>query len=504
MKHVSIWSPVGSSEDAKGAADSSKLAVKKPRPKASSPNRQGPQQRVEQQPVKPEYKIFDEAVHAAKIDQDLSQEMLQDINLEEITGNINEEYNRARHTSISYADYKSVSNINFTSDCRTLLHTYTSSKSQITFSFLPFLGPWRYSGCNTRLPPRRTGFDSRRGRPRIFACMNHAGRCRWLAGFLGDLPSPPGSCNPGAGPYSSHFTLIGSQGHVVKSSPNLSTHSLSQFSISTPPLLMMFTINNQRRVSAAVCTCVHSKLRVRKANGDGATCGQRLYTGNHDVRKLTWHCGDACVCDSGNPSDRQASQSAACSSAVGQFAFVSCNLYCTQVHTAADARRRWRQYGNTGAHPVSLSCGVFRERRGQGQMLKRRGKDGGRELARTATREAGLLGRRDTWRRCCQVANPMLSACQNFSAGIGFTARSGSSSVIQQDRGVSIAVRFQNRRLPDRKTFQRLRERPRDIGLLKHECLYKPHDEGNGGTNNLIIAAVEGMGSLDSLESLAT
>nr|CAD7393487.1 unnamed protein product [Timema cristinae] len=35
---------VGSTEDAKSAADSSKLAVKKPRPKASSPNRQGPQQ----------------------------------------------------------------------------------------------------------------------------------------------------------------------------------------------------------------------------------------------------------------------------------------------------------------------------------------------------------------------------------------------------------------------------------------------------------------------------
>ncbi|RZF47416.1 hypothetical protein LSTR_LSTR007343 [Laodelphax striatellus] len=35
---------VESSEEAKGAPDSSKLAVKKPRPKASSPNRQGPQQ----------------------------------------------------------------------------------------------------------------------------------------------------------------------------------------------------------------------------------------------------------------------------------------------------------------------------------------------------------------------------------------------------------------------------------------------------------------------------
>ncbi|KAI5746149.1 hypothetical protein M8J77_000389 [Diaphorina citri] len=35
---------VGSSEDVKGAPDSSKLSVKKPRPKPTSPNRQGPQQ----------------------------------------------------------------------------------------------------------------------------------------------------------------------------------------------------------------------------------------------------------------------------------------------------------------------------------------------------------------------------------------------------------------------------------------------------------------------------
>lgn len=35
---------VGSTEDAKNTPDSSKLSVKKPRPKAASPNRQGPQQ----------------------------------------------------------------------------------------------------------------------------------------------------------------------------------------------------------------------------------------------------------------------------------------------------------------------------------------------------------------------------------------------------------------------------------------------------------------------------
>ncbi|KAJ8871002.1 hypothetical protein PR048_027305 [Dryococelus australis] len=38
--------------------------------------------------------------------------------------------------------------------------------------------------------PRRTGFDSRRCRSRIFACGNRTGRCRWSASFLGDLSFP--------------------------------------------------------------------------------------------------------------------------------------------------------------------------------------------------------------------------------------------------------------------------------------------------------------------------
>ncbi|KAJ8879623.1 hypothetical protein PR048_020231 [Dryococelus australis] len=41
----------------------------------------------------------------------------------------------------------------------------------------------------------------------------------------------------------------------------------------------------------------------------------------------------------GNPSDRQEAPSTACSTAVDQFAFLSRNLLCMQVHTAADTRR---------------------------------------------------------------------------------------------------------------------------------------------------------------------
>ncbi|KAJ8871689.1 hypothetical protein PR048_028016 [Dryococelus australis] len=77
-------------------------------------------------------------------------------------------------------------------------------------------------------------------------------------------------------------------------------------------------------------TCVHNKLLDTKANGGGATCGQRLYIDNHERHKLTCRCGDACARGSDNPPDRQATQSAACSTAVDHFAFVSCNL-CMQA-----------------------------------------------------------------------------------------------------------------------------------------------------------------------------
>ncbi|KAJ8871688.1 hypothetical protein PR048_028015 [Dryococelus australis] len=48
------------------------------------------------------------------------------------------------------------------------------------------------------------------GSPRIFACGNRIARCRWSAGFLGDLPFPL-PLNSGAAPYSSRISLIGSQ-----------------------------------------------------------------------------------------------------------------------------------------------------------------------------------------------------------------------------------------------------------------------------------------------------
>ncbi|KAJ8882699.1 hypothetical protein PR048_014511 [Dryococelus australis] len=67
----------------------------------------------------------------------------------------------------------------------------------------------------------RTGFNPRPGHSRIFTSGKHAGRCRWSAGCLGDLPPPPP--RSGAAAFSPNFALIGSQDLVVNSHPYLST-----------------------------------------------------------------------------------------------------------------------------------------------------------------------------------------------------------------------------------------------------------------------------------------
>ncbi|KAJ8880240.1 hypothetical protein PR048_016706 [Dryococelus australis] len=65
-------------------------------------------------------------------------------------------------------------------------------------------------GYATRLPRRRTGFNSRRGQPLIYTCGNHAGGCCWSAGFLGHLPFPS-PLHSDTASYSLRSTLIGSQ-----------------------------------------------------------------------------------------------------------------------------------------------------------------------------------------------------------------------------------------------------------------------------------------------------
>ncbi|KAJ8882920.1 hypothetical protein PR048_014759 [Dryococelus australis] len=83
----------------------------------------------------------------------------------------------------------------------------------------------RRGGVNSqtaRLPPSRTGFDTRRVRSWIFARGNRAGQCRWLASFLRDIPYPPPLYNPAL--LHTHLASpSGSQGLDVKRSRNLPT-----------------------------------------------------------------------------------------------------------------------------------------------------------------------------------------------------------------------------------------------------------------------------------------
>ncbi|KAJ8865812.1 hypothetical protein PR048_033334 [Dryococelus australis] len=74
-------------------------------------------------------------------------------------------------------------------------------------------------------------------RKRPLASRNSAGRCRWSAGFLGDIPFPP-PLHSGAAPVSPYFTLIASLDLVVKSRPNLlATSYHPPPPPTTPPLL---------------------------------------------------------------------------------------------------------------------------------------------------------------------------------------------------------------------------------------------------------------------------
>ncbi|KAJ8878116.1 hypothetical protein PR048_022583 [Dryococelus australis] len=91
--------------------------------------------------------------------------------------------------------------------------------------------PWslqfhgEFTGIKTaRITARRIGFDSRSGRPTIFACASRDGRWLRLAGFPGDLPFPL-PLQSDAAPFSPRFTLIGSQDLYVKCHPNFFTHT---------------------------------------------------------------------------------------------------------------------------------------------------------------------------------------------------------------------------------------------------------------------------------------
>ncbi|KAJ8893549.1 hypothetical protein PR048_006147 [Dryococelus australis] len=65
------------------------------------------------------------------------------------------------------------------------------------------------------LPPLQTGFTPRPAHSRIFAIGSRAGRCRWSAGFSGDLPFPP-SLHSGAAPYSSKLPSLAAKTWLLR------------------------------------------------------------------------------------------------------------------------------------------------------------------------------------------------------------------------------------------------------------------------------------------------
>ncbi|KAJ8890866.1 hypothetical protein PR048_010375 [Dryococelus australis] len=60
-----------------------------------------------------------------------------------------------------------------------------------TFYWSARVGRFPVYPAGTCLPSRSIRCDSRRNRSRICTRVNRAGRCRWPASFLGDLPPPP-------------------------------------------------------------------------------------------------------------------------------------------------------------------------------------------------------------------------------------------------------------------------------------------------------------------------
>ncbi|KAJ8871799.1 hypothetical protein PR048_028139 [Dryococelus australis] len=99
--------------------------------------------------------------------------------------------------------------------------SYTALKRSPQWSINPRFSVGDWLGYSPPTEANRIRFPV--GSPReIFACGNCAGRCRWSAGYLGDLPRTP-ILHSGTAPYSPRFTLIGSQYLVVKRCPNFFT-----------------------------------------------------------------------------------------------------------------------------------------------------------------------------------------------------------------------------------------------------------------------------------------
>ncbi|KAJ8888656.1 hypothetical protein PR048_008148 [Dryococelus australis] len=142
--------------------------------------------------------------------------------------------------------------------------------------------PWTRTDTKgpARLPPRRTGFNPRPGHSRIFASGNSAGRRRWSAGFLENLPFPP-PLHSGTAPFSSNLTFIGYHDRVVRaahiSQLNWSiANKWQQCGEDVPDVKMAYT------QCEAVSDARHGSRHVSQNNQTGAWSGRPPQTVAHN------------------------------------------------------------------------------------------------------------------------------------------------------------------------------------------------------------------------------
>ncbi|KAJ8868578.1 hypothetical protein PR048_030116 [Dryococelus australis] len=110
---------------------------------------------------------------------------------------------RSQRVQIIYGDIANIANINCFADKTIFTLGTPKLQSRVTsptcLTPLPKFSNSHYLACSPSTKAIRV--QSPAGSLRIFACENRTGRCRWLAGFLGDLLFPP-PFHYGVAPYS--------------------------------------------------------------------------------------------------------------------------------------------------------------------------------------------------------------------------------------------------------------------------------------------------------------
>ncbi|KAJ8867972.1 hypothetical protein PR048_031781 [Dryococelus australis] len=125
----------------------------------------------------------------------------------------------------------------------------------------------RTTGIPARFPPRRTGFNSQPDHTRIFASENRAGRTRWPACFLGDLPFPSPFYS-GAVPLSLQSPSSALKTSLLRAVQISSLTYGNSFSYKEPPPRVLSTLE---RISPARAT---TRLLLHAASGTGWACSR--------------------------------------------------------------------------------------------------------------------------------------------------------------------------------------------------------------------------------------